>query len=154
MNPDQMNLFDNESRPGATIPVESRTPAAQAIMAYFNQVNKGNGINRSRGYSGFDERYQEKSEDVLRGMSQKEERLYGGFLKAVDHLFNVEDLVEAGFSKKEMEQGKHAYTRTLYRYFGPGNAYASDRTKAVNKLRKADSERIKASELRKKDQEE
>lgn len=118
-------------RPGASITLAQRAVAIEAIMGYFNQANKRNGLSRSRGYNGFDARYGRDANEVAVNMSAKETRLYAGFTRAVEALLARDDLIESGFSLEETEQTGKSLAYDLHKKYGPGRAYEKDRTKLV-----------------------
>jgi hypothetical protein len=107
---------------GPSVSLVDRRLGLEAIMAYFNQANKRNGLSKSRGYNGFDARYGRRSSEVVANMTAKEERMYFELTRAARGLLQFED----------------SDMREMYREYGPGNAYAGDREKILRKARKTE----------------
>lgn len=120
---------------GVSVSLEQRKLAVTAIMEYFNQVNKRNGLSKSRHYTNFDDRYKGDSNRVASGMNDKADRLYRQrLLPAFELLSQSEQLKRAGFDPVEVDMGSRVLAQTISRQYGPGNAYARDRQKVVDRV--------------------
>lgn len=121
--------------PGASITLAQRAVAIEAIMSYFNQANKGNGLSKSRGYNNFDEHYGRRADVVVERMSAKESRLYREFTRSVEALLARDSMIEAGFLEQDVDASGEQLTRDLYKEYGPGNAYVGKRNKLVRTVK-------------------
>lgn len=121
---------------GASVHLRDRAIAIEAIMGYFNQANKANGLRKSRGYNGFDARYGKGANEVAGNMTAKENRLYAEFMRSVNTLLARDSMIEAGFSPEEVDEESTQFIRDMYTEYGPGRADAGKRAKLVRKVNK------------------
>jgi hypothetical protein len=129
------DTLQTPERRGVSVSLEQRKLAITAIMEYFNQVNKRNGLSKSRHYTNFDDRYKGDSNRVASGMNSKADRLYRQrLLPALEQLSQSEQLKAAGFDPAEVDADRSALGQTISRQYGPGKAYVRDRKKVVDRV--------------------
>lgn len=133
-SPDRTALHVPER--GVSVSLEQRMLAVSAIMEYFNQANKRNGLSKSRDYNAFNDRYGRNADVVARGMSDKADNLYERKARpAFETLAQTEQLKAAGFDDDEVELGKKALMRAIYRQHGPGSERTyRERQKVVDRV--------------------
>lgn len=137
--------FDNDTELSAEIYESNDAKAAASelgarainfltIMDAYNQQSKRRGISKASQYDEFKRRYGSKADDVVSGVATKANEASRKAGESIDDLVGTDALVEAGFSRSEVESLKKSMNRELESKYGPGAGNYATRKKESSKL--------------------
>lgn len=125
-----------EAPRGASLSLAERALALSGIMSAYNQANKARGAKASP--RALQERYGDKAtREVVTNMGAKSVMLTRRAQRDFDTLTAHDAMLAAGFDEKDITMERTKLQNDLHQEYGPGNAYARDREKAVRRAKNA-----------------
>lgn len=118
---------------GPSLSLIGRAKVLDDIMRQFNQENKAGGADFSRDYNGMERRYGNNIDEVIGNMHYKASRMGNRAIVALDVLSNG----DSGIPMPAGIDYSGSIESDLRRNFGPGVAYARDRSKMLTRVYKS-----------------
>ena len=128
----------SSAQEGVSVELGARALALHNIMATYNQLNKTRGARLAGAVPGnsFDSTYRYPDE-VRENMGLKATAMINSNYDDFRTLNATDELVAAGFDKTAVFVSEKAIQRNLLNVYGPGKAYAKQRSRLVKKVEKS-----------------